>query len=165
MRTASPTSRTIVLVRGGLLPADLNGRHSSDNPKRYTGARDTTFACSARNNWIPKRDGYTHTYIHTKIQTISEMRRRISCLALRRSAIIHTRFRNQLEILFAFLRNYHVTVTPLLRVMINLRSRQHSGFVRGILAIMTRRSIVTKHRGSNGNRLRTISGKSLSFLL
>ena len=34
-------------------------------PKRYTGARDTTFAHSARNNWIPKRDGYIHTYIHT----------------------------------------------------------------------------------------------------
>ena len=29
----------------------------------------------------------TDTYIHTYIQTISEMRRRISCLALRRSAI------------------------------------------------------------------------------
>ena len=81
MRTASLTSRTIV-VRGGLLPADFNGRHSSDIPKRYTGARDTTFARSARNNQIPKRDGYIHTYI----QTISEMRRRISCLALRRSA-------------------------------------------------------------------------------
>ena len=60
MRTASPTSRTIV-VRGELLPADFNGRHSSDIPKRYTGARDV--ARSARNNWIPKRDGYTHTYI------------------------------------------------------------------------------------------------------
>ena len=64
-------------------PADFNGRHSSDIPKRYTGARDITFARSARNNWIPKRDGYIHTYI----QTISEIRRRISCLALRRSAI------------------------------------------------------------------------------
>ena len=62
MRTASPTSRTIVL-RGGLLPADFNGRHSSDIPKRYTGARDITFARSARNNWIPKRDGYIRTYI------------------------------------------------------------------------------------------------------
>ena len=31
----------------------------------------------------------TDTYIHTYIQTISEMRRRISCLALRRSAITH----------------------------------------------------------------------------
>ena len=73
------------VVRGGLLPADW---HSSDIPKRYTGARDTTFARSAQNNWIPKRDGYIHTYIHTYIQTISEMRRRISCLALRRSAIM-----------------------------------------------------------------------------
>ena len=35
-------------------------------------------------------DTYIHTYIHTYIQTISEMRRRISCLALRRSAIIYT---------------------------------------------------------------------------
>ena len=60
MRTASPTSRTIVVHRG-LLPADFNGRLSSDIPKRYTGARDTTFARSARNNWIPKRDGYIHT--------------------------------------------------------------------------------------------------------
>ena len=34
-------------------------------------------------------DTYIHTYIHTYIQTISEMRRRISCLALRRSAISH----------------------------------------------------------------------------
>ena len=58
--------------------------HSSDIPKRYTGGRDTMFARSARNNWIPKRDGNIHTYI----QTISEMRRRISCLALRRSAIM-----------------------------------------------------------------------------
>ena len=89
VRTASPTSRTIV-VHGGLLPADFNGPHSSDIPKRYTGARDTTFARSARNNWIPKRDGYIYTYIHTYIQTISEMRRRISCLALRRSAITCT---------------------------------------------------------------------------
>ena len=47
MHTASPTSRTIV-VRGGLLPADFNGRLSSDIPKRYHGARDTTFARSAR---------------------------------------------------------------------------------------------------------------------
>ena len=36
---------------------------------------------------IPKRDG--HTYIHTYIPTQNEMRSRISCLALRRSAIIH----------------------------------------------------------------------------
>ena len=80
VRTASPTSRTIV-VQGGLrLLADGDGRLSSDIPKRYTGARDTTFARSARNNWIPKRDGYIHT--------ISEMRRRISCLTLRRSAKI-----------------------------------------------------------------------------
>ena len=35
---------------------------SSDIPKRYTGARDTTFARSARNNWIP----------------ISKMRRKIA---------------------------------------------------------------------------------------
>ena len=40
----------------------MAGRHSSDIPKRYTGARDITFARSARNNWIPKRDGYIHTY-------------------------------------------------------------------------------------------------------
>ena len=39
----------------------MAGRPSSDIPKRYTGARDTTFARSARNNWIPKRDGYIHT--------------------------------------------------------------------------------------------------------
>ena len=83
MRTASPTSRTIVVQgRLHLILADCDSRLSSDIPKRYTGARDTTFARSARNNWIPKRDGYIHTYI----QTISEMRRRISCLALRRSA-------------------------------------------------------------------------------
>ena len=44
-------------------PADCNGRRSSDIPKRYAGARDTTtFARSVRNNWIPKRDGYIHTY-------------------------------------------------------------------------------------------------------
>ena len=49
------------VVRGGLLPTDFNGRHSNDIPKRYTGARDTTFARSARSNWIPKRDGYIHT--------------------------------------------------------------------------------------------------------
>ena len=36
---------------------------SSKIPKRYTGARDTTFARSAGNNWIPK---------HTYIQTVSE---------------------------------------------------------------------------------------------
>ena len=41
----------------------MAGRHSSDIPKRYTGARNATFARSARNNWIPKRDGYIHTYI------------------------------------------------------------------------------------------------------
>ena len=34
--------------------------------------------------WISKRDGYIYTYI----QTISEMRRRISCLAPRHSAIM-----------------------------------------------------------------------------
>ena len=62
-------------------PADCNDRRSSEIPKRNTGARDATFPRSARNNWIPKRDGYIHSYI----QTISEMRRRISCLALRRS--------------------------------------------------------------------------------
>ena len=33
----------------------------------------------------------TDTYIHTYIQTISEMRRRISCLALRHSANTETR--------------------------------------------------------------------------
>ena len=37
--TASPTSHTIV-------HADCNGRRSSDIPKRYTGARDTTFVRS-----------------------------------------------------------------------------------------------------------------------
>ena len=93
MRTASPTSRTLV-VRGGLLPADfINGRrHSSDiRKRRYTGARDTTFARVAREiiGFLSVTDTYIHnihTYIHTYIQTISEMRRRISCLALRRSA-------------------------------------------------------------------------------
>ena len=50
VRTVSPTSRTAVV------------QLSSYIPKRYTGARDTTFARSARNNWIPKRDGYIHTY-------------------------------------------------------------------------------------------------------
>ena len=35
---------------------------------------------------IPKRDG--HTYIHTYIPTQNEMRSRISCFALRRSAIM-----------------------------------------------------------------------------
>ena len=34
----------------------MAGRRSSDIPKRYTGARDTTFARSAGNNWIPNRD-------------------------------------------------------------------------------------------------------------
>ena len=63
-------------ARGGLLPADFNGPHSSDIPKRYTGARDTTFARSARNNWIPKRDGYIHTYIHAHILEI-RMRSRV----------------------------------------------------------------------------------------
>ena len=56
VRTASPMSCTIVVQ--GLL---CNGWRNSDIPKRYTGARDTTFARSARNNWIPKRDGYIHT--------------------------------------------------------------------------------------------------------
>ena len=41
----------------------MAGRHYSGIPKRYSGARDTTFARSAPNNWIPKRDGYIHTYI------------------------------------------------------------------------------------------------------
>ena len=49
VRTASPTSRTIIAVQGGLrLLADCNGRRSSDIPKGYTGARDSTFARSAR---------------------------------------------------------------------------------------------------------------------
>ena len=43
-----------------------------------------TFARSARNNCIPKRD----TYILHTVQTLSEMQRGISCLVLRRSAII-----------------------------------------------------------------------------
>ena len=44
VRTASPMSRTIV-VQGGLSSRRLcNGWRSSDIPKRYTGARDTTFA-------------------------------------------------------------------------------------------------------------------------
>ena len=86
--TASPASQTIVVHGRPISPWTSISRHSSDIPKRYTGARDTTFARSAQNNWIPKRDGYIHTYKHTYIQTISEMRRRISCLALRRSAII-----------------------------------------------------------------------------
>ena len=34
-----------------------------------------------------------------------------------------------------------MTVTPLFRVMINLWSRQHSGVVQGMLAIVTRRSL------------------------
>ena len=47
------------------------------------------------------------------------------------------------DVLFALLRctRYHVTVTPLLRVMINLMSHQHSGVVHGMLAIVTRRSL------------------------
>ena len=65
VRIASPTSRTIVVPGGFRLLADCNGRRSSYIPKRYTVACDTTFALSARNNWIPKRDGYIHTYIHT----------------------------------------------------------------------------------------------------
>ena len=83
VRTASPTSRTIgSCTRRTSSSRGQHGRLSSDIPKRYTGARDSTFARSARNNWIPKRDGYIHTYIHTYIQTISEIRRKISCLAL-----------------------------------------------------------------------------------
>ena len=51
VRTASPTSHTIV-VQGGLhLLVDCHGRCNSEIPKRYTGARDTMFARSARNNW------------------------------------------------------------------------------------------------------------------
>ena len=49
VRTASPTSCTVV-VQGGLsLLANCNGRLSSDIPKPYTDARDTTFARIARN--------------------------------------------------------------------------------------------------------------------
>ena len=86
MRTAlSPTSRTIV-VQGVHLPfpsgtdlrvvgngtvlrlADHNGPPSSDIPKRYTGARDTTFArIVAREiiGFLSVTDTYIHTYIHT----------------------------------------------------------------------------------------------------
>ena len=37
-------------------------------------AHDTTFARSARNNWIPKHDRYIHTHTNSKIRC------RISCL-------------------------------------------------------------------------------------
>ena len=40
------------------------------------------------NGFLSVTDTYIHAYIHTYIQTISEIRRRISCLALRRSAIM-----------------------------------------------------------------------------
>ena len=58
-------------IQGGLRLTDCYGGRSSDIPKRYTGAHDTTFACRAQNNWIPKCDGCIHTYI----QTISEVRK------------------------------------------------------------------------------------------
>ena len=64
VRTASPMSRTIV-VRGGLrLPADCNGRRSNDISKRYTGARDTTFARVAQEiiGFLSVTDTYIHTY-------------------------------------------------------------------------------------------------------
>ena len=59
----------------------MAGRRSSDIPKRSTGARDIAHE-------IIGFLSVTDTYIHTYIQTISEMRRRISCLGLRRSAMI-----------------------------------------------------------------------------
>ena len=82
VRTASPTSRIHYSYtrRTSSPPADCNGRRSSEIPKCYPGARDTTFPRSARNNWIPKHDGYIHTYIHNYI---SEIRCRISCLVLK----------------------------------------------------------------------------------
>ena len=42
---------------------DFNGQHSSDIPKRYTGARDTTFARIVRE--IIGFLSVTDTYIHT----------------------------------------------------------------------------------------------------
>ena len=90
LRCVSTASLTIV-VRGVQLPfragTDLlavgelrsttsspqGPRDSSDIPKRYTGARDTTFALVAQE--IIGFLSVTDTYI----QTISVMRRRISC--------------------------------------------------------------------------------------
>ena len=82
--TASSPSRTIV-VQGRLHLRTSCGllAGAAVTFLSVTLARETTFARSMRNNWISKRDGYIHTYI----QTISKMRRRISFLALRRLAI------------------------------------------------------------------------------
>ena len=88
VRTASPTSRTIV-VQGGLrLLADGDGRLSS-RFLSVTLAHVILRLRVAREiiGFLSVTDTYIHTYIHTYIQTISEMRHRISCLALRRSAI------------------------------------------------------------------------------
>ena len=57
-----------------------------DNNSAAACARRTFSARRAQKISVPKRDG--HTYIHTYIQTQNEMRSKISCLALRRSAII-----------------------------------------------------------------------------
>ena len=53
------SSRSLVLVEGGMAA----GRLSSDIPKRYNGARDTTFARSARE--IIGFLSVTDTYIDT----------------------------------------------------------------------------------------------------
>ena len=61
-------------------------------------------------------------------------------------------------------RNYHVTVTPLFRVMINLWSRQHSGVVHGMLAIVTRRSLSPERETNEAvvSRGQTFRGKGTS---
>ena len=55
----------------------------------------------------------TDTYIHTYIQTISNMRRRISCLALRHSAIIILFYLNNVFLLQQ--KTYHTVSNSLLR--------------------------------------------------
>ena len=54
----------------------MAGTQQSDIPKRYTGARDTTFARIARNNigFLSVTDTYIHTYIHTNYRITKNFR-------------------------------------------------------------------------------------------
>ena len=57
------TNRLVLTGCHCVVCAQRHRRPASDTPRRYTGARDTTYARSARNNWIPKREGYIHTQV------------------------------------------------------------------------------------------------------
>ena len=57
MGSALLTQLNVVIREHVLTPL---GRHSSDIPKRYTGARDTTFARSARIGFLSVKDTYIH---------------------------------------------------------------------------------------------------------